>query len=52
MIKIQQNEEKPSKKIKKSLKKRGKMGKMGSRPHGEGYVEFLDGWGASQVGRS
>lgn len=51
MIKRQQNEEKKSKKRKKNPKNRRKMGKMESRPHGEGYVEFLDGWGVSQVGR-
>ncbi|CAM9116310.1 unnamed protein product [Ectocarpus sp. 4 AP-2014] len=29
-------------------KKQRKTGKDKSQPHGEGYVEFLDGWGVSQ----
>lgn len=34
--------------ISKRRRKKRKM-KAKSQPHGEGYVEFLDGWGVSQV---
>lgn len=48
--KVTEQTRKKEKKGKKSLKKRGTRAKTGSLPHGEGYVEFLDGWGVSQVG--
>lgn len=34
----------------KGNKRKRKKQQTGARPHGEGYVEFLDGWGVSQVG--
>ena len=34
----------------KKRRKRKKTVRTISQPHGEGYVEFLDGWGVSQVG--
>lgn len=45
-------EKKKRKKNKKKTKKQKQKhrGKETSKPHGEGYVEFLDGWGVSQVG--
>lgn len=45
----EEKKEKPKKK-KKKLKKKKHREQEKSTPHGEGYVEFLDGWGVSQVG--
>lgn len=49
------NREKEAKKKSKERRRRKKKkqrrtGKNKSQPHGEGYVEFLDGWGVSQAG--
>eukprot|EP00903_Cladosiphon_okamuranus_P009107 g8702.t2 len=39
---------KHSKKERRRKKKKIQREKLKSKPHGEGYVEFLDGWGVSQ----
>lgn len=48
-IKKKRKEEKRKRKKKKSKKSKHRE-KNKSKPHGEGYVEFLDGWGVSKVG--
>lgn len=47
-VKKKKEEEKKRRKKKKEKEKRLREGEQ-SKPHGEGYVEFLDGWGVSQV---
>ena len=42
---------KKGKKPKTKKKRKKKTAQTKLQPHGEGYVEFLDGWGVSQVGR-
>lgn len=44
------NKSKEEKKKRKKKKKKKQRAQEKSKPHGEGYVEFLDGWGVSQVG--
>lgn len=47
---LQLNKRKGNKKMKRiKRKKKRKIENRKSQPHGEGYVEFLDGWGVSQV---
>lgn len=44
---MKKREEKPSKNKKCNKERKKKI--IGSQPHGEGYMEFLDGWGVAQV---